>query len=265
MKKKPPKKNLRLIDAQNFEIMSKTIIIIPSRLSATRLPKKPLLKINNFSIIQHVYKRAKESAIGKVYVATGDKEIVEDIKKINGKYILTKKKHKTGTDRIYEAYTKIKKKLNCKYIINLQGDEPFIDPKDIINLNKSALKKKSDICTIATKINKNQFLNKSVVKVITEDSIIKKISKAKNFLRNCKTFTQKNIYGHIGIYQYKASTLKQFINLRQSSKEIKYRLEQLRAIDNGISIDVVYTKNKSLGIDTIKDYVEIKKIMEYKI
>ena len=111
MKKKLSKKSLRLIDAQNFEIMSKTIIIIPSRLSATRLPNKPLLKINNFSIIQHVYKRAKESAVGKVYVATGDKEIAEDIKKINGEYILTKKKHKTGTDRIYKEYTKIKKKV----------------------------------------------------------------------------------------------------------------------------------------------------------
>tara|TARA_B100000989_G_C19487732_1_gene448286 strand:+ start:389 stop:1186 length:798 start_codon:yes stop_codon:yes gene_type:complete len=265
LKKKLSKKNLRLIDAQNFKIMSKTVIIIPSRLSATRLPKKPLLKINNFSIIQHVYKRAKESGIGKVYVATGDKEIAEDIKKINGKYILTKKKHKTGTDRIYEAYTKIKKKLNCKYIINLQGDEPFIDPKDIINLNKSALKKKSDICTIASKINKNQFLDKSVVKVITDDNIVKKISKAKNFFRNCKISKYKNIYGHIGIYHYKASTLKQFVNLRQSNKEVKYRLEQLRAIDNGISIDVVYTKNRSLGIDTVEDYVEIKKIMEYKI
>ena len=266
MKKKLSKKSLRLIDAQNFEIMSKTIIIIPSRLSATRLPKKPLLKINNFSIIQHVYKRAKESAVGKVYVATGDKEIAEDIKKINGEYILTKKKHKTGTDRIYEAYTKIKKKVDCKYIINLQGDEPFIDPKDIINLNKSTLKKKSDICTIATKINKDQFLDESIVKVITEDNLIKKkISKTKTFLRNCKTSKKKNIFGHIGIYQYKTSILKQFVNLRQSNREVKFRLEQLRAIDNGISIDVVYTKNKSLGIDTVKDYVEIKKIMEYKI
>ena len=90
--------------------MSKTIILIPSRLSATRLPNKPLLKINNLSIIQHVYKRAKESGVGKVYVATGDKEIAEDILEIKGNYILTKKKHKTGTDRIFEAYKKIKKK-----------------------------------------------------------------------------------------------------------------------------------------------------------
>ena len=245
--------------------MSKTIILIPSRLSATRLPNKPLLKIGNLSIIQHVYRRAQESKIGKVYVATGDKEITEEIQKIKGKFILTKKKHKTGTDRIFEAYKKINKKVNCEYIINLQGDEPFIDPKDIINLNKNMISKNSDISTLGNKITKVDFADNSIVKVITENDIEKnKISRAKKFLRNCK-YNKKNIFGHIGIYQFRTSILKRFVNLKQSKNEIKYRLEQLRAIENGINIDVVYSKNKSLGIDTVKDYVEIKKIMEYKI
>ena len=247
--------------------MSKTIILIPSRLSATRLPNKPLLKINDLSIIQHVYKRALESGVGKVYVATGDNEIADDIKKINGKYILTKKKkHKTGTDRIYEAYTKIKQKVNCNYVINLQGDEPFINPKDIIKLNDNVIKKKSDIGTIATAVAKNQFLDDSVVKVITENYIFgNKISKAKEFFRNCKILKKKNVYKHVGLYQYKVSILKKFVQLKQTKKELYHRLEQLRAIENGIDIDVVYSKNKSLGIDTVEDYVEIKKIMEYKI
>tara|TARA_B100000989_G_scaffold231283_1_gene178085 strand:- start:770 stop:1519 length:750 start_codon:yes stop_codon:yes gene_type:complete len=246
--------------------MSKTIILIPSRLSATRLPNKPLLKINNLSIIQHVYKRALESGVGKVYVATGDNEIAEDIKKINGKYIITKKKHKTGTDRIYEAYKKIRKKVNCDYIINLQGDEPFINPKDIKKLNNNIIKKRSDIGTIATTVTKNQFLNDSVVKVITEDNITKnKVSKAKEFLRNYKISEKKNVYSHVGIYQYKSSILEKFVKLRQTKKELTYRLEQLRAIENGIDIDVVFSKNKSPGIDTVQDYVEIKKFIEYKI
>ncbi len=246
--------------------MSKTIILIPSRLSATRLPNKPLLKINNFSIIQHVYKRAQESGVGKVYVATGDKEIAEEISKINGDYILTKKYHKTGTDRIFEAYKKIKNEINCEYIINLQGDEPFINPEDISKLNNKITKRKSEIGTLATKIRKDQLKDNSVVKVITEYNIIqKKISKAKQFLRNGKKLKKKNIYSHIGIYQYNVSTLKKFVSFKQSKNEIKNRLEQLRAIDNGIDIEVVYTEFKSLGIDTVKDYVEIKKIMEYKI
>jgi len=256
---------LRLKDAQILLIMSKTVILIPSRLSATRLPNKPLLKIDNLSIIQHVYKRALESKVGKVYVVTGDKEIAEEIQKIKGKFILTKKKHKTGTDRIFEAYKKIDKKLNCEYIINLQGDEPFIDSKDIINLNKRVISKNSDIGTLGNKISKVDFADNNIVKVITERNIEKKkISKAKKFLRNCK-YTKKNIYGHIGIYQFKSSILKKFVSLKQTKNEIKYRLEQLRALENDINIDVVYTKNKSFGIDTVQDYVEIKKIIEYKI
>ncbi len=256
---------MRLIDAQILHFMSKTIIIIPSRLSATRLPNKPLLKIGNLSIIQHVYKRAIESKVGKVYVATGDKEIVEEIRKIKGKFILTKKKHKTGTDRIFEAYKKISKKLSCEYIINLQGDEPFIDPKDIINLNNSVISKNSDIGTLGNKLTKFDFANNNIVKVITEKNIIKKkISRSKKFLRNCD-HSIKNIFGHIGIYQFRTYILEKFVNLKQSKNEIKYKLEQLRALENGINIDVVYSKNKSFGIDTVEDYVEIKKIMEYKI
>ena len=248
--------------------MSKTIVLIPSRLRATRLPNKPLLKINNLSIIQHVYMRAQESGVGKVYVVTGDKEIVENIKRINGKYILTKKKHKTGTDRVFEAYKKIRNKIKCKYIINLQGDEPFICPKDIVNLNKSVKSSNSDIGTLGMKISRCEFAKTSIVKVITQDNLSKKkMSRAIKFLRFYKNKNKKknNIFGHIGIYQFKASVLEKFINLKQTKNEIKNRLEQLRAIDNGINIDVVYTKKRSLSIDTVKDYVEIKKIMEYKI
>ena len=112
----------------------KTLIIIPSRLSATRLPGKPLLKINDISIISHVFKKAKETNIGEVIVATEDQEIVNDVKKNGGKAILTSNKHKTGTDRIYEAYLKLKLD-NIDFIMNIQGDEPAINIQDIINLN----------------------------------------------------------------------------------------------------------------------------------
>ena len=109
--------------------MSKTIILIPSRLAATRLPNKPLLEINNNSIINIVFQKAKSSGIGDVYVATGDKEIYDNVKKNGGKCILTELDHETGTDRISEAL----KKLNLsetEYVINLQGDEPMINIED---------------------------------------------------------------------------------------------------------------------------------------
>ena len=110
----------------------KTLTIIPSRLSATRLPGKPLLKINGISIISHVFKRAQEANIGEVVVAAEDQEIVDDVIKNGGKAIITKNNHKTGTDRIYEAFKKLDIK-NVDLIMNLQGDEPAINVEDIIS------------------------------------------------------------------------------------------------------------------------------------
>ena len=113
--------------------MNNTIILIPSRLSATRLPNKPLLKINNTSIINHVYQKAVSAEIGDTYVATGDNKIYEEVTKNGGKCILTEKKHKTGTDRIFEAFQKLNNK-EVEYVINLQGDEPMINIDDVKNI-----------------------------------------------------------------------------------------------------------------------------------
>ena len=164
--------------------MAKTIILIPSRLAATRLPNKPLLKINGLSIINHVYKKAKLTEIGDVCVATGDVEIFKDVTREGGKCILTREKHPTGTDRILEAYQNLK--LNdVDYIINLQGDEPMIDIEDIRNLNNIAINNKSEIATLACEINDKKIFSKNnIVKVITKEEVSKdKITKAKNFLR----------------------------------------------------------------------------------
>ena len=245
--------------------MSNTVIIIPSRLAATRLPNKPLLKINNISIINHVYKIAKSSLIGESYVATGDKEIFEEVTKLGGKCILTKKDHKTGTDRILEAYQNLK--LNdVDYIINLQGDEPMIDIEDIRNLNNIAINNKSEIATLACEINDKKIFSKNnIVKVITKEEVSKdKITKAKNFLREVSINNNLNIYHHIGIYIYKVSILKKFVNLKQTQNEITNKLEQLRAMDNNISIDIILANSMPIGVDTYEDYMEIKKLMEYK-
>ena len=197
--------------------MTKTIILIPSRLAATRLPTKPLLKINGISIINHVYKKAVSTKIGDVFVATGDKEIFDEVTNNGGKSILTEKQHLTGTDRIFEAYQKLKTN-NIDYIINLQGDEPMIDIKDIVNLNIQAIKKKSKIATLACDIKDNKIFNKSnVVKVVTDNKISKKItSRANNFSRKISFKNSLNIYHHIGIYIYNIKILEKFVNLNQS-------------------------------------------------
>ena len=126
-----------------------TLIIIPSRLSATRLPGKPLLKINGLSIISHVFRKAQLANIGEVIVATEDKEIADDVKQNGGQAILTKNDHKTGTDRIYEALQKIRNS-DIDLVMNLQGDEPLMDVDDIRNLNNQMIKNKSGLGTLAS-------------------------------------------------------------------------------------------------------------------
>ncbi len=216
------------------------------------------------SIINHVYQKAKSAEIGNVYVATGDEEIFYEVKNNGGNSILTKKEHKTGTDRIYEAYQEIESN-DIQYIINLQGDEPMIDIQDIKNLNNKTINKKSDIATLACEIKDEEILNKNIVKVITEKKLLQdNISKAKYFSRKSSFDNITNIYHHIGIYMYKVSILKKFVNLKQTKNEISQKLEQLRAIDNNISIDVVLAKTSPIGVDTNEDYLAIKKLMEYK-
>ena len=242
----------------------KTLIIIPSRLSATRLPGKPLLKINGLSIISHVFKKAEEANIGEVLVATEDLEIIDDVKKNGGQAILTGKKHKTGTDRIYEVLQKLNYK-NIDLVMNLQGDEPLMNVEDIRSLNDQMIKSQSQLGTLASKIkDKADYENDNIVKVYTKEQLdFSNFPEAINFSR--KSLEQdKNIYHHLGIYCYKRDTLKDFISHDQSSNEIENRLEQLRALDNNIRINVALAKSCPIGVDTKEDFLAIKKLMEYK-
>ena len=240
----------------------KTLIIIPSRLSATRLPGKPLLKINGLSIISHVFKKAIEANIGEVYVATEDQEIADDIYKNGGQAILTSNKHKTGTDRIYEALKKLGKK-NVELVMNLQGDEPLMNIKDIKNLHQHMIQTKSKIGTLASKISDKKIFDKeSVVKVITKEKLVENVfSEALNFKRKLID-KNTNIYHHLGIYCYELETLKKFVTLNQSQNEINNKLEQLRALDNDIKINVALAESSPIGVDTELDLKKATKFFQ---
>ncbi|MDC3391034.1 3-deoxy-manno-octulosonate cytidylyltransferase [Candidatus Pelagibacter sp.] len=242
----------------------KTLVIIPSRLSATRLPGKPLLKINGLSIISHVFKKAEEANIGEVIVATGDQEIIDDVKKNGGQAILTNNQHQTGTDRIYEAIEKIDNS-NIDLVMNLQGDEPLMNIDDIKNLNNQMIKNNAELGTLASNILEKEFYqNQNIVKVITNESLNNSnFPEALDFMRKISD-SRKNIYHHLGIYCYQKETLKNFISFNQSSNEAKHKLEQLRALDNNIKINVALAKSSPIGVDTEEDLMAIKKIMEYK-
>ena len=243
----------------------KTLVIIPSRLSATRLPGKPLLKINGLSIISHVVKKAKDANIGEVFVATEDQEILDDVRQNGGQAIMTSKDHKTGTDRIYEALNRIGD-TDSELVMNLQGDEPLINIDDIRKLHKKMIETKFEIGTLASNISDNDlYTDKNTVKVITKEGLsVSKFPEALNFMRNLENITD-NTYHHLGVYCYQLEILKKFVSLKQSQNEIKNKLEQLRALDNNIMINVSLAKDSPIGVDTEKDFVAIKKIMEYKL
>jgi len=242
----------------------KTLVIIPSRLSASRLPGKPLLKINGLSIISHVFRKAEQANIGEVIVASEDQEIIDDVKKNGGQAILTKKEHKTGTDRIYEALGLISSS-NVDLIMNLQGDEPLMEINDIRHLNRQMIQNNSKLGTLASNIlDKKFYESHNIVKVITKESLnATNFSEATNFMRIISE-QSKNVYHHLGIYCYQKDTLKKFVSFNQSSNEVKNRLEQLRALDNNIKINVALAKASPIGVDTEEDFIAIKKIMEYK-
>ena len=242
----------------------KTLIIIPSRLSATRLPGKPLLKINGVSIISHVFKKAEKANIGEVIVASEDQEIVDDVKKNGGQALLTKKQHETGTDRIYEALQKFDT-TNIDLVMNLQGDEPLMNIEDIRKLNNQMIKNHSKLGTLASHIqDKKIYENQNIVKVITKEKLDNSnFPFAINFKR--KIFKKiENVYHHLGIYCYQKETLKDFVTLKQSSNELENKLEQLRALDNSIKINIALATSSPIGVDTEEDFLAIKKIMEYK-
>ena len=232
-------------------------------MTASRLKGKPLFEINKLPIICHVLNKAKETGL-ESFVATEDEEIISAVEKNGGQAILTGK-HRTGSDRIFEAFLKLKKK-NISFILNLQGDEPMIDPKDVLNLSKLMEKNNSEIGTLASEIKKEKiFYNENIVKVTTEKKLeYNNFIKAVNFSRKVSLKKNSNIYHHIGIYCYKVSALEKFVNLNQSKNEIENNLEQLRAIDNNIQINVALAKSSPIGVDTMEDYLDLKKIMEYK-
>jgi 3-deoxy-manno-octulosonate cytidylyltransferase (CMP-KDO synthetase) len=243
--------------------MNNIAIIIPARLNAKRLPNKPLKLINNKEMILHVYDVAKDSDVGQVIVATPDQEILELIKKHNGQAVLTSNKHKTGTDRIFEVF---EKELNSKpeIIINFQGDMPNLNSNVIKDLAEHMKKNLCDIGTLASYIeNDHEKKNPNVVKVITDSTIENKFfAKAVDFFRISNEPLNKLTYHHVGIYAFTNKALIRYVRLKRSKLEIKRKLEQMRALEDRMKIDVGYIDSCPLSVDTEEDLKAVKKIME---
>ena len=242
--------------------MNKTAIIIPSRLNALRLPNKPLELINKKEMILHVYEAAKKTNTDDVYVATPDQKIIDVITNHGGKAILTSLDHQTGTDRVYEVF-KNELKSDPSIIINLQGDMPNIESKAISDLVLYMKKGLCDIGTLASKfISEAELADENKVKVVVKEKIkTGNFSKATDFFRTSSN-TYENIYHHIGIYAFTNKALVRYVSLERSKLELKRKLEQLRALENNMSIHVGYINSSPLSVDTKSDLIEVKKLME---
>ena len=242
--------------------MNKTVIIIPSRLEAVRLPNKPLELINNKEMILHVYEAAKKTETGEVYVATPNQEIVNLIKENGGKAILTAIDHQTGTDRVYEVF-KNKLKSEPNIVVNLQGDMPNIDPKDITNLISYMNQRKCDIGTLASSFESaKEIADENNVKVSVSGKLDNnKFGLATDFFRK-NTKNYKNFYHHIGIYAFTNKALVRYVSLNRSKLELERKLEQLRALENSMTIHVGYINSSPLSVDTKNDLIEVRKLMK---
>ena len=245
--------------------MRKSVIIIPARLSATRLPRKPLLKINNIPMIIHTMRCGKKSNKGDVIIATPDKEIFDLVEKHSGKAIITRNDHVSGTDRVAEVIAKLSDD-DIKICINLQVDLPNLNSKDIKKLNHLMQLHKCEIGTLASPIqNTDEFKNRNIVKVETKETLNdSNFVSAIDFFREIPSSASKIIYHHIGIYAYDVQTLNKYVNLKRTQHEIERSLEQMRAIDNNINIHVALSSSLPLGVDTKEEFVAVKKSMEYK-
>jgi len=240
--------------------------IIPARFGSTRLPGKPLIKIKGKPMIQRVYEQAMKSKyISKVIVATDDKRIFNKVRSFGGITVMTSKKHKSGTDRIAEVAINER----CSIVVNIQGDEPFIDPVNIDKAIKPLLKDKNlNVSTLVVRISDlDELYDTNNVKVVLD-----KYNNALYFSRSAIPFNEdfrknfrkipdkKNFYKHIGMYVYRKNFLLKLSKMKASYLEQSEKLEQLRILENGERIKVVLTKIDSFSIDTKEDIMKIKSL-----
>ena len=233
---------------------SDTIILIPARLASTRLPNKPLANIAGKPMIIHVMDRAKEADIGDIAVCCAEQEIANAVEKSGGKAILTDPAHPSGTDRIYEALTQIDPNKRYKYIVNVQGDLPTLDPHLIQEALALLSNPEVDISTLVAEIiQEEERINPNVVKAVLALKISKKHGRALYFTRCTAPYGQGVHYHHIGLYAYTRDGLERFVSLPPSPLEEREKLEQLRALEDGMRIDAAIVNTVPLGVDTEAD------------
>ncbi|MEJ8800697.1 3-deoxy-manno-octulosonate cytidylyltransferase [Pontibacter sp. H249] len=236
--------------------------IIPARYASTRFPGKPLTDINGKSMIQRVYEQAKSANLAEVLVATDDQRIFEHVQSFGGKAVMTAEHHQSGTDRCFEAYQRYNQPF--EYVINIQGDEPFIKPEQINLVANCFRNPQTQLATLIKEIESpEELFNINSPKVVisnTGDALYfsrQPIPYCRN-VPNDIWHRQHTYYKHIGIYGYRADILEQITQLPPSALELAESLEQLRWLENGYKIATAITEFETIGIDTPEDLEKVK-------
>lgn len=239
------------------------IVLIPSRLASTRLPDKPLADIHGQPMIVHCLRRAQEAGFARVAVACGDAAIAEAVTAAGGEAVLTDPNHPSGSDRIFEALQKLDPNGRHDAVINLQGDLPAIDPKVIAAALTPLADSAIDIATLATPIvDQHEVDDRNVVKAVLSLVPGETIGRALYFSRRPVPGGEGPLWHHIGIYAYRRVALERFVALKPSPLEKRESLEQLRALENGMSIAAAVVDTLPLGVDTPADLARIRAAMQ---
>jgi 3-deoxy-manno-octulosonate cytidylyltransferase (CMP-KDO synthetase) len=241
--------------------MSDVLILIPARMAATRLPGKPLADIAGAPMIVHVLRRALAAKLGPVAVATDSAEVAAIVDKAGGHAVMTRKDHASGSDRIFEALGKLDPTGAAKVIINLQGDLPTIPAADIAAALHPLADEAVDIATLAAEIRlAHERADPNVVKVVGTPVAPARL-RALYFTRASAPAGEGPLYHHIGLYAFRRAALERFVSLPPSPLEKRERLEQLRAIEAGMRIDVALVDSVPLGVDTPADLERARAVL----
>jgi 3-deoxy-manno-octulosonate cytidylyltransferase (CMP-KDO synthetase) len=243
--------------------MADVLIAIPARMAATRLPGKPLVDIGGLPMIVHVLRRAQEAAIGPVVVATDSEAIAAAVAKAEGRAVLTRADHESGSDRIHEALEQIDPNGRIKVIVNLQGDLPTLSPAAIVAALAPLRDPAVDIATLAAEIaSPEERSDPNVVKVVGTPVAARRL-RALYFTRAAAPAGEGPLYHHIGLYAFRRAALEKFVKLPPSPLERREKLEQLRALEAGMRIDVELIDAVPLGVDTPADLEKARAMLEH--
>ena len=245
--------------------MADILVLIPARMASSRLPGKPLADIGGLPMIVHVMRRAQAARIGPVVVATDSEAIAACVEKAGGCAIMTRADHPSGSDRIFEALAAVDTEGSAQIIVNVQGDLPTLEPRDLKNTVRPLAEATVDIATLAAEITRpEERVDPNVVKVVGTPVSARRL-RALYFTRATAPSGLGPLYHHIGIYAYRRDSLARFVGLPPSPLEQRERLEQLRALEAGMRVDVSIVDSVPLGVDTPAELERARQMLSGRI